>query len=179
MSHYPCNIIAFNGKKPVVHSSAYMDPLARIIGDVTLEEDVVVLYGTILRGDDDKVLVREEAVILENSLVEAPKGFPVTIGRRALISHGAIVHGATIGEGALVGIGAIVLDGAVVGEEAIIAAGAVVPPGKEIPPRTLALGVPAKPVKELSESDLKKVREELEAVHRKAVVYRNILPRPC
>ena len=176
---WPCNIIEYDGKKPRVPQSAYIDPLARVFGDVTLGEEVVVLYGTIIRGDDDRVVVGDRSVILENSLVEAPKGHPVNIGREALISHGAIVHGATVGDRALIGIGAIVLDGAEIGEEAIVGAGALVPPGKRVPPRTLVLGVPAKPVKELGDEDLARVREELEAVHRKAKQYRRILPRPC
>jgi carbonic anhydrase/acetyltransferase-like protein (isoleucine patch superfamily) len=96
------------------------------------------------------------------------------IGENVLVSHAAIVHGARIGSGSLIGIGARVLDGAVVGEEAIVAAGAVVPPGKEVPPRTIVAGVPAKPVREVRESDLERVREELEAVHRKAAVYRRV-----
>ena len=176
---YPCNIIEYNGLKPRVDPSAYIDPMARVFGDVRIGENVVVLFGTIIRGDDDSVEIGKDTAILENSLVEAPKGHPVTIGRGVLVSHGAIIHGATVGDRALVGIGAIVLDGARIGEEAIVAAGALVPPGKEIPPRTLALGIPAKPVRELSDDDIETVRRELSQVHSKAVAYRRILPRPC
>ena len=53
----------------------------------------------------------------------------------------------------MIGIGAIVLDGASVGEEAIVGAGAVVAPGSVVPPRTLVLGTPAKPVRELTPKD--------------------------
>ncbi len=179
MPGYPCNVIELPGRKPKVHPTAYIDPMARIMGDVELGERVIVLYGTILRGDDDRVVVGSESVILENSLLEAPRGNPVVVGRRVLVSHGAIVHGARVGDGALIGIGAIVLDGARIGEEAIVAAGALVPPGKEVPPRTLVVGVPARPVRELTDEDLRRVREELEAVHRKAEWYRRVLPRPC
>ena len=177
---WPCNIIAAPGRRPPrVPESAYIDPMARVYGDVTLGERVVVLYGSILRGDDDSVTVGDESVILENSLLEAPRGHPVQVGRRVLVSHGAIVHGARVGDGALIGIGAIVLDGAEVGEEAIVAAGAVVPPGKRVPPRTIVAGVPARPVREATREDLERVRLELEAVHRKAEDYRRVLPRPC
>lgn len=180
MAGYPCNIIELpGGRRPRVPSSAYIDPMARVMGDVTLGEGVVVLYGSILRGDDDRVVVGDESVVLENSLLEAPRGHPVVVGRRVLVSHGAIIHGAMVGDGALIGIGAIVLDGARVGEEAIVAAGSLVPPGREVPPRTLVMGVPARPVRELGDEDLERVRGELEAVHRKAEWYRRVLPRPC
>ena len=168
------NIYAVNGRIPRIHSSAFIDPMARIMGDVTLEEDTVVLYGTIVRGDDDSVVVGKRSVILENCIIEAPRGEPVTIGEEALISHGAIVHGAKVGRGSLIGIGAIVLDKAEIGEEAIVAAGALVPPGKKVEPRTLVAGVPAKPLRKLEEKDVRVVKKELELVHRKAALYKKI-----
>ncbi len=177
----PCNIVGLpDGRRPRVPESAYVDPGARVLGDVALGEGVVVLFAAVVRGDDDRVVVGDESVILEHALVEAPSGHPVEIGRRVLVSHHAVVHGARVGDGALIGIGARVLDGAVVGEQAIVAAGAVVPPGKTVPPRTIVAGVPARPVRSVTEADLEAVARELEAVHRKArEYYSRILPRPC
>jgi carbonic anhydrase/acetyltransferase-like protein (isoleucine patch superfamily) len=82
-----------------------------------------------------------------------------------------VLHGATVGDGALIGIGAIVLNGAVVGEEAIIGAGAVVPEEMIIPPRTLALGIPAKVVRELREEEIERVRRDNIWYVRKAQAY--------
>lgn len=174
-----CNIIEYPGKKPKIHPAAYIDPRARVLGDVTLAENVVILFGTIIRGDDDKVVIGRESVVLENSLIEAPSNYPVIIGEETLISHGAIVHGATIGSHSLIGIGAIVLNGAKIGSESIVAAGALVPPGKVVPDRTIVAGIPARPIRKVTEEDLQTMREELESVHRKAEVYWKILPRIC
>jgi carbonic anhydrase/acetyltransferase-like protein (isoleucine patch superfamily) len=69
-----------------------------------------------------------------------------------------VLHGATIEDGALIGIGAIVLNNAVVGEEALVGAGAVVPEGGHIPPRHLALGVPARVVRELTDEEVSRLR---------------------
>ena len=172
-----CRIVSLGpGLEPRVPESAYIDPGARVMGAVTLGEEVVVLFGAVIRGDDDTVTIGDRSVVLENTLIEAPKGRPVVIGREVLVSHGAIIHGARIGDGALIGIGAIVLDGAEIGEQAIVAAGAVVTPGKKIPPRTLALGVPAKPVRELTPEEIQRIREELEAVHSKKHLYRRHCP---
>ncbi len=176
---WPCNIFEFNGKKPRVSQSAYIDPAARILGEVQIGENVAVLYGTIIRGDDDRVVIGDSSAILENCIIEAPKGKPVIVGEKVLISHGAIVHGAKIKDGALIGIGAIVLDGALIGEGAIVGSGAVVPPGKEIPPKTLALGVPAKPVRALRDAEIKIVEQELKSVLYKVKKYEKIIPRPC
>ena len=51
-------------------------------------------------------------------------------------------------------MGAIILDGAVIGEGALIGAGALVTEGKEIPPHSLAVGVLAKVIKQLSEENI-------------------------
>ncbi len=168
------NILPFKDKKPILGNGVFIDPCARVMGDVVLGDNVVVMFAAIIRADDDSVRIGNNTVILEHSLVEAPKGYPVTIGENVLISHGAIVHGAKVGSGALIGIGARVLDGAIIGENSIIAAGALVPPGKEIPPNSIVMGIPGKVVREVTEEDLKRVKEELEAVHRKAKVYKEI-----
>src|SRR5699024_12291051 len=59
---------------------------------------------------------------------------------------------------ALVGMGATVLDGAEVGEGAFIGAGSLVTPGTKIPPNTLALGSPARVVRDLNEKDLSEMK---------------------
>jgi carbonic anhydrase/acetyltransferase-like protein (isoleucine patch superfamily) len=53
-----------------------------------------------------------------------------------------------------IGIGAVVLDGAVVEEGAQVGAGALVPPGKVVPAGWLVMGVPAKPVRRMSQEEL-------------------------
>ncbi|MEP0427983.1 MAG: gamma carbonic anhydrase family protein [Rhodopirellula bahusiensis] len=77
---------------------------------------------------------------------------PCVIGERVTVGHSAIVHGATVEDDALIGIGAIVLNGATIGKGAIVAAGALVTEGTVIPPGMLAVGTPAKPIKEVSDS---------------------------
>ncbi|MEB3844082.1 MAG: gamma carbonic anhydrase family protein [Desulfurococcales archaeon] len=167
-------LLEFDGKRPVVGRNVFIDPQARVMGDVRISDDVVVLAFAVLRGDDDSVSIGRGSVILEHSLLEAPRGHPVVVGDNVLVSHGAIVHGARVGSGSLIGIGARVLDGAVVGENSIVAAGALVPPGKTVPPNTLVVGVPARPLRSVTMEDLARAREELMAVHRKARVYARI-----
>jgi len=49
---------------------------------------------------------------------------------------------------------AVILNGAKIGQNSIIGAGAVVSEGTEIPPNSIALGVPAKVVKGITEKGL-------------------------
>jgi carbonic anhydrase/acetyltransferase-like protein (isoleucine patch superfamily) len=63
------------------------------------------------------------------------------------------VHGAIVESGALIGIRAVVLNGAKIGTGAIVGAGAVVTEGMEVPAGHLAVGVPAKVIRELTSED--------------------------
>lgn len=134
--------------------TARISPAAGIVGDVTIGARSTVLAGAQIRGDEAPVVIGEEANVQECAVVHVDEGHPAIIGRHATIGHGAIVHGCEIGENALIGMGAIVLNGAVVGEGAVVGAGALVTQGKTVPPRTLAMGVPAKVVRELSDDEV-------------------------
>jgi carbonic anhydrase/acetyltransferase-like protein (isoleucine patch superfamily) len=85
--------------------------------------------------------------------------FACIVGEEVTVGHRAVVHGCRVGDGALVGIGAIVLDGATIGDEALVAAGALVTPGSDIPARMLAVGVPARVVRELTLEERREQRE--------------------
>ena len=50
-------------------------------------------------------------------------------------------------------MGSVLLAGSVIGEESIIGAGAVVPEGREIPGGVLALGVPARVVRDVTDEE--------------------------
>jgi phenylacetic acid degradation protein len=61
------------------------------------------------------------------------------------------VHGARIGADALIGMNAVIMDNAVIGAGAIVGALCFVPAGMEIPAGKLAVGSPARIVKDVSE----------------------------
>src|SRR5690606_1426055 len=118
----------------------------------------VVLFGAVLRAEDDRVVVGSETNIQDNVVVHCDAGFPAIIGHRTTVGHSAVVHGAVIGDGCLVGIGALVLNGAVMGERPGVAAGSGLPEGKVMQPWTLAVGVPARPLRELTEEEIERQR---------------------
>lgn len=171
------SIVDYGDKKPRVDGSVLVAPGSFVIGDVIIKEGSGIWNGAVVRGDDDSVEIGARVTVLENCVVEAPVGSPVKIGDGAIVSHGAIVHGATIGDNALVGIGAIVLDGATVGEGSIIGAGAVVPPRAVIPPNTLALGIPAKVVREVRDGEMEFVAKERQRLTSKVEKYKMIFAK--
>lgn len=145
-------------REPQIHPTAYVAPTASLLGNVTLEAEASVWFGCVLRAEQAPIVVGPRTNVQDLTVIHTDPGRPCRLGGGVTVGHRAVLHGATVEDGALIGIGAIVLDGALVGEEAVVGAGAVVPEGAVIPPRTLALGVPAKVVRELEEEDLVRLR---------------------
>jgi len=163
------NIITFMGKTPQIEEEVYIDPSSRIIGDVLLKRGCSIWPLCVLRADSNQIVIQEEAAVLDKVLIEAPAKNPVVVGRRALISHGAILHGCTVQEGALVGIGVIILD---VGKGSVIGAGGVVSPQMVIPENSLVLGIPGRVIRTLKPDEVQKTSSQVDEVRKKANQYR-------
>ncbi len=140
------------------NGEAWVAPTATLIGKVTLGEGVGVWFGTVMRGDNERITVGRNTNVQELCVFHTDMGFPLTIGEGCTVGHRAILHGCTVGDNVLVGMGAIVLNGARIGNNCLIAAGALVPEGREVPSGSLVLGVPGKPVRQLSADEIAKNR---------------------
>lgn len=148
----PCYEI--DGLKPVVHPDAYVHPDAVLIGDVHIGPGVYVAPLASLRGDFGRLIVHAGANIQDCCVMHGFPGIDTVVEEDGHIGHGAILHGCRIRRNALVGMNAVIMDEAEVGESAIVAAAAFVKAGMVIPARSLAVGAPAKVVRELSEEEL-------------------------
>ena len=124
----------------------YLAPNATIVGDVTLDADVNIWYGAVLRGDNGPIQVGTGTNIQDNAVVHDA----TRIGNHCTIGHGAIIHGCTIGDHCLIGMGAIILSGAVLEEDCLVGAGALVTGKTRAPAGSMLLGNPAKVVKQLT-----------------------------
>ena len=131
------------------HKDCWVAPCATLIGKVEMHTDASVWFGSVIRGDNELIIVGEGSNVQELSVLHTDMGFPLTIGKHCTIGHKAMLHGCTIGDNSLVGMGATIMNGAVIGENCLIGAGALVSEGKQIPPNSLVLGAPGKVVKEL------------------------------
>ncbi len=142
-----------DGASPVIHPEAWVAPGAVVVGQVTLGRGTSVWYGSVLRADDDEIVVGPECNIQDQCCLHVDAGEPVILAERVSLGHRAMVHGAHVEAGALIGIGAIVLGRARIGAGSLVAAGTVVRPGQEIPPGVLVAGVPGRVVRELTDAD--------------------------
>jgi carbonic anhydrase/acetyltransferase-like protein (isoleucine patch superfamily) len=146
-------VAALGADGPSIHQTAWIAPTAVVVGKVTLGRDSSVWYGSVLRADDEQVIVGDEVNIQDMCCLHSDPGEPAVLEDRVSLGHKAMVHGAHIETGSLIGIGAIVLGGARVGAGTLIAAGALVGPGKKIPSGVLVAGVPGRIVRELTDDD--------------------------
>ncbi|MGL5330573.1 MAG: gamma carbonic anhydrase family protein [Peptostreptococcaceae bacterium] len=154
----------YMGKSPQIDDSVFVAESADIIGEVSIEKNASVWYNVVIRADVQPVTIGENSNIQDGCVVHTAYDIPTIIGKNVTVGHKALVHGCTIGDNTLIGMGAIVLDGAEVGENTLLGAGSLVPPGKKIPSGVLAMGSPAKVIRELS-------LEEIENITKSALNY--------
>jgi phenylacetic acid degradation protein len=107
-----------------------------------------------LRGDWGGIEIADGCNVQENCTIHAFPGVTVVLEESAHIGHGAVIHGARIGRNALIGVNAVVMDHAVVGAGSIIGALTFVPSDMTIPERKVAVGSPARIVRDVSDEML-------------------------
>ena len=142
-------IYELDGKAPQLGEGAWVADSAQVIGQVELGENASVWYGTVIRGDVEKIRIGRNSNVQDLSVLHADFGVPLVIGDNVTIGHQVMLHGCTIGDGALIGIQAVVLNNAKIGRNCVVGAGAVVTEGKEFPDNSLIVGSPAKAIRTL------------------------------
>jgi carbonic anhydrase/acetyltransferase-like protein (isoleucine patch superfamily) len=114
-----------------------------------LEHAANVWFGVIIRADNDLIRIGAGTNVQDASVLHCDPGHPLTLGKNVSIGHKVMLHGCTVGDGALIGINSVILNGAKIGAGALVGANSLVAEGKEIPPGVLAVGSPARVVREL------------------------------
>jgi acetyltransferase-like isoleucine patch superfamily enzyme len=112
-----------------------------------LGDGVVVGRGSVVENDTTVVAFLEEDVFIAPGVVTTNDNLMGrTEGRHTLRA------GPTIRRGARVGGGAVILPGVEIGPEAFVGAGAVVL--RDVPARTVVVGNPARPIREVPAEEL-------------------------
>jgi len=147
-------VYSIDGIVPVVHPSAFVHESAVLIGDVIVGARAYIGPCACLRGDFGRIVVEEGANIQDTCILHGFPGKDTVVGAEATVGHGAVLHGCVLRRGALVGMNCVVNDNAEVGEEAMVAAMAFVKAESRIPPRSLAAGIPARVLRELTAEEI-------------------------
>lgn len=169
--------IVFDGIAPEISPSAFVAPTATLIGDVGIGAGASVWFGSVLRGDRDRIRVGQNTSIQDLTVCHTDEGMPLTIGSGVTVGHRCVLHGCTIEDDCLIGMGAIVMNGAVVGRGSVVAAGATILEKTVIPPFSLVAGVPGKIKRTFSEAEIiPKIAEAAQDYQDLVAIYRKQLP---
>lgn len=141
-------------KIPKIKERVFMAPGAKVIGDVTLENDVNVWFNTVIRGDVNHIKIGENTNVQDLSMLHVTEENSLEIGKNVTIGHSVILHACKVGDSCLIGMGSIVLDGAEIGNNSLVAAGSLVTPGKKFPDNSFIKGRPAERVRDLNPNEL-------------------------
>jgi carbonic anhydrase/acetyltransferase-like protein (isoleucine patch superfamily) len=152
-------IYALDGELPEIDPSAFVAPDASVIGRVRIGAGASVWFGARARGDNEWITIGQGTNIQDNSVLHSDWGSALTIGAGCTIGHMAMIHGCTVGDDCLIGMKATILNGATIGAGTLIGAGALVTEGKVIPEGVLALGSPAKIVRDLTHEERARLKQ--------------------
>lgn len=156
-----------------VDPSAFIAPGAVLVGAVALARDVSIWCNATLRGDLAPITIGPESNVQDGCIVHVDRGFPVSVGSRVTMGHGAVVHGATIEDDVLVAMKAVVLSGCRVGRHSLIGAGAVLTEGMTVPEGSLVLGLPARVVRPLRAEEIDRIHANARSYVDLAAAYRD------
>ncbi len=153
----------------------FIAPSASVIGDVTLHNKVSIWFGTVVRGDVEKIVIGANSNIQDLCVLHADPGKPLVIGAGVTVGHKVMLHGCEIGDSTMIGMNAVVLNGARIGANCIIGASALVTENSVIPDGSLVLGAPAKVVREISGEQRKLLALSAQGYAQKGELYNSEL----
>lgn len=150
----------YQSKLPRLGERVFVAPSAHLAGDLEAGDDCSFWFHVGARGDVHWIRIGARTSIQDGTILHVThESHPLSIGHDVVVAHGCVIHGCTLEDGCLVGIGARVLDGALVERGAQVGAGAVVTPGTRVPAGMLAVGVPAKVLRPLSDAERDNIPE--------------------
>lgn len=165
-------IRTFQGIKPTIAASAFIEETAVVIGDVVIGEESSLWFHAVVRGDVHSIRIGRRTNIQDLSVVHVTHDtHPTVLGDDVTVGHHVVLHGCTIKNRVLIGMGALIMDGSVIGEDCVVGAGALVTERTIVPPKSLILGAPAKVKRPVTEAELAWIRESAQNYVRYARQY--------
>jgi carbonic anhydrase/acetyltransferase-like protein (isoleucine patch superfamily) len=153
----------YRGILPQVHSTAYVDQSAQIIGDVHVGAESSVWMNVVIRGDVNIIRIGGRSNIQDGTVIHVMRDTHAThVGDEVTVGHAAVLHGCTIEDRCLIGMGAMLLNGATIGSDSIVAAGTLVTEDTKIPARSLVMGRPGAVRRSLTDAEVASIRDYAE-----------------
>jgi carbonic anhydrase/acetyltransferase-like protein (isoleucine patch superfamily) len=141
----------FTSVSPDIDPDSWIAPTASICGDVKINAQCSIWFGTVLRGDIEAIRLGRCCNLQDCAIVHGDPGVPTILEDFVTVGHRAAIHSAHLERGCLIGMGAIVMNGVRIGAGSMVGAGAVVT--KSVPPQTLVVGTPAQTRRSLNDEE--------------------------
>jgi carbonic anhydrase/acetyltransferase-like protein (isoleucine patch superfamily) len=146
--------------------TTFIAPNASLIGDIQLAENTSIWYNAVLRADINRIQIGGASNVQDGTVIHLSNEQGVDIGSQVTIGHLALIHACSIASNCLIGMRATIMDGASIGAYSIIGAGSLVTKNTQIPTGTLAMGSPARVIRELRTDE----RAEIDAMADKYIL---------
>ena len=143
-------ILSHAGRKPSIHSTAYIAPSATICGDVTIGPNCRVMHGSSIIAEGGKIEINECCIIFENAVIRSNINHSVVIGKYCLIGPNTHLVGCRIDDEVFIATGAAIFHGAYLGNNVEVRINAIVhlktflETNTVVPIGWIAVGNPAK-----------------------------------
>ncbi len=164
MTLYP-----FKGKKPRIEPGVYIDPYARVVGDVEITSPSFVFFGSIVKGEEKTCKIESRVVILENCVIE-----DCEIGEGTFIGPCCVLKGCKVGNYVYIAPGSVVLEGAEIGDGAVLMPSSTLLRGVKVGKEEVVGGVPARHIRKVKPEDKEFIKREFEKAVKKAEEYREV-----
>ncbi len=152
-------IYNFKNNTPTLHKESWVSSNAVLIGKVILEKDANVWFNVVLRGDIEPITIGEGSNVQDGSVFHTDPGCPLILGKGVTVGHMVMLHGCKIDNDTLIGIGSTILNKTKIGKNCIIGANTLIPENKVIPDRSLVLGSPGKIIRQVTDKEIKEIKE--------------------
>ena len=156
-------LIEYNGKEPQISEQAYVSPNSTLIGDIKINDNVVVWPGSIIRAEKSQINIGEYSTIFDGViLLTRSQKSPIHVGRYCILETGVTLLGGFLEDYVQIMEGSVIFEDSSIGEGAIILNKSQVPPGLVIPARAVMKGIPVETIREQTRNE---VLEQKERAH--------------
>ncbi|MHA1104352.1 MAG: gamma carbonic anhydrase family protein [Promethearchaeota archaeon] len=170
-------LMEYNGRTPIISENSYVSPMATLIGDVKINDNVIIWPGAIIRAENSPINIGEYTTIFDGvMLFTRSRKSSIHIGRYCIIESGVTILGCFMEDYVQVMEGSLIYEESSLGEGTIILNKSQIPPGLTIPARSVLRGIPVEPIREQTRNEVLKQKERAEHYSQLFIKIKNQLP---
>jgi carbonic anhydrase/acetyltransferase-like protein (isoleucine patch superfamily) len=153
-------IVPFNHRVPIVAVDAWVAPNAVLAGTVDIQDRASVWYGSVLRGDLNRIVLGFSSSVGDKCVLHAASTAPTglsaetLIGKYCTVGSFSTLRSCTVEDESVVGQRCVLMEGSLVEMNSMLGSGSVLPPGRRVPAGELWAGNPARFVRMLTNDEI-------------------------